>query len=271
MNAVFSFWSKPFLETGKVQRDVESPVFINSWIYSVNHAKKNFKNVILYTDDFGFQFLCKKLNLKFDKVFLSLNELSSIPNYLWAYGKIFTYQSQTEPFIHIDYDAFLTKPLMHKFLNAELLVESIELFKDYHLYYPLIENLKLLGYSSPIFDLQDNYKFAYNAGILGGTNLDFIKLYCLEASNIVDFMIKKNFDKVHLSYFSSVVFEQSNLVLCAMYYGVQPTVFCQNNKVAEETGYCHLKGAKKDPGIAQRLSKSIFYHFPESYWSLQHT
>lgn len=271
MNAVFSFWSKPYLKTGKVHSDIDNPVFIFSWIYSVNLAKKIFPKVILYTDDFGFQFLCKKLNLKFDEVNLSLNDLDAIPIYLWAYGKIITYQDQKEPFLHIDYDVFLSKPLADKFSKSDFIVESVETFKDHSLYIPLINTLKQRGYKSPIFDLQDETMFAYNAGIFGGNNLDFIKLYCLEAVNIVDFIIKNEYKSFANNFFTSILFEQSNLALCAKYYGVKPSILCDGETTAIDNGYTHLKGAKKEPDIANKISKKIFYHFPQYYWGYRFT
>jgi hypothetical protein len=105
MNAVWSFWSKPYLEAWKSIWCSEKQHLL-SWILSLQQARKFFGRTVLFTDDYGARMLVDGLQLEFDVVSTSLNSLNGHDPKWWALGKIYTYSSQHEPFIHIDNDVF---------------------------------------------------------------------------------------------------------------------------------------------------------------------
>jgi hypothetical protein len=110
MNAVWSFWSKPFLKSQKSMWCSEKQHLL-SWILSVQQARKFFGKTVLFTDDYGAKMLVDGLQLDFDVVSTALNTLNDHDPKWWALGKIYTYGSQNDPFIHIDNDVFLWKRL----------------------------------------------------------------------------------------------------------------------------------------------------------------
>jgi len=269
MNAVFSFWSKRFKETGKVHATVNNPVFLNSWILSVNLAKQFFPKVILYTDNFGFDMLVNNLGLQFDEVNLCLNDLDNIPSYLWAYGKIITYQDQKEPFIHIDYDAFLFDQLPQKFLSSDIFVESFESFANYHFYQPHLRNLFREGYSNPFVYPSDKINYAYNCGIFGGNDLDFIKFYTFQALQVADFMKDNNFHKMIYPDYLSIIFEQSALAYCLDFWKLKPNLLIDDIVGIPIIPYTHLKGSKGKPGMNEKILNKINLLFPKLNESLK--
>ena len=260
MKAVFSFWSKRFKETGRIHSTVENPVFFNSWILSVKLAKRFFPKVTLYTDDYGKELLVNQLGLQFDEVDLRLNDLESIPSYLWAYGKVISYQAQTEPFLHIDYDAFFYAGLGKYFNGSPVIVESKELFSAYHFYDPLLNFLFQKKYYSSTINAFKKLDYAYNCGVFGGYDLDFIKFYCKEALAIADFMSANDFDKIQMPQFASIIFEQSALASCLSYVNIKPALIVHDNGTFA-IPYTHLKGDKSLPGMNDKIlskTKSLF-------------
>src|ERR1017187_9186373 len=110
MRAVWSFWSKPFL-AGHGSVWAEPRQHWLSWILSLETAKCHLPETALYTDQVGADLLVDKLGLKFAEVSTVLDVLADEDPRWWALGKLRTYALQTTPFVHIDSDVFLWKPL----------------------------------------------------------------------------------------------------------------------------------------------------------------
>lgn len=91
----------------------------NNWIYDIDNlrslvlscllAKKHYDDVVLYTDKIGFD-LVKKLKLPYTEVYLD-QDIDTFNGRTFSIPKLITFSKQTEPFLHIDHDTFLFKPL----------------------------------------------------------------------------------------------------------------------------------------------------------------
>ena len=65
--------------------------------------------------------LVDELRLPFVHVHTELNALREQDPGWWALGKLHTYGLQTEPFVHVDYDAFMWLPLPEQLLHADVI------------------------------------------------------------------------------------------------------------------------------------------------------
>lgn len=267
MHAVYSFFSKPFLSSGrKAQGKLDEHFFYQCWILTVLLAKRIFPEVHLVTDDEGKKILIDLLELPFDSVSLDLNDIQHIPSELWAYGKIIAYQKQTKPFLHLDYDVFLFEQLPSDIYSAEIIVESKELFTDFIYYKPNHKFLKEQKYESPFSSSLYSLNHAFNCGVFGGRNLPTISQYCAEARRIVHFVNRKmvpfnSLPVIHRRLFS-IVFEQSCLASVTLALHVPVFQLLTNPSGADVYGYTHLKGTKEFPWIRQRITSRLQKEFP---------
>jgi hypothetical protein len=175
MKAIFSFKSKT-LEASYEKRMAgfyNDHYFIVSFKLAIHCAKQSFDCVELYTDEAGYNLLIKDNQLEFDKVHIILDDLNDIPTDLWMAGKLYAYSLQTEPFIHLDYDLFLLKPISKTFLEMPILVQCEESLSVAHAYKWGIDWIRSNNINLPVeFDFSKNIPYkdqkAYNLGLVGG-------------------------------------------------------------------------------------------------------
>jgi hypothetical protein len=130
MKAVFSFCTR-FLDGQYANAGfLDSEAFACSCVLSVQLAKQNVGRTELYTDRRGATLLAH-LDLPFDAVHLVFDKFA-YPPYLWTTSKMETYQRQTEPFVHLDLDAYLWSPLPKRLRGAAVIAQSSE--DDYYYY-----------------------------------------------------------------------------------------------------------------------------------------
>lgn len=268
MNAVYSFWSKPFLANGKkVHGEVSEKLFALCWILSVHFAKRYFDKVKLVTDTEGYNALVE-LDLPFDNVSLELDEIpESILPEMWAYGKLIAYEIQKEPFVHIDYDAFLFKPTTEEMLKADIIVQHKEYFHmSNHKYYSTIRQIvKQWGFENDYYYNQSPY--AYNLGMFGGNDLEFIKRYVAEAKQLALFPTRKmlnDLPNLERRLFP-ISFEQH--ILAAMCYEEKKEVFETglNEDRMNQLGYFHLMGGKNNKAYLNLLERKALKECNSDY------
>ncbi len=273
MNAVYSFWSKPYLANGKkIHGKVSQRMFNVCWMLSVYTAKKHFDKVKLVTDTEGYKALVD-LDLPFDDISLELDNIpENILPEMWAYGKIVAYEMQNEPFVHIDYDAFIFNPPSEEFLNAGLIVQHKEFFWIInHVYYSNIRKaVKDWGFESEFY--YNNVAYGYNCGVFGGNDLEFIKKYVKEAKRLAQFptieMLNQLGQEEKLVF--PIAFEQH--ILSAMCYDIKPSIYevAESKERIEELNYLHILGAKVNPLIEKRLENRLLKDFPDKYMPFVH-
>jgi hypothetical protein len=160
-----------------------------SWALSCLQAVSLFDEVELITDDLGKEILINKLKLPYTSVSTKLNTiLHSYPLQVWALAKIFSYSIQTKPFLHIDGDVFLFKKPNEKILKAGIISQNLE--KDLFFYKDALDEVNQHFTDIPEIYQKSNYEnktiYSANAGLIGGSDLDFFKIYCEAAFEFIN-------------------------------------------------------------------------------------
>jgi len=189
-----------FLQTFWTGTSAENPIGIKagwlsseyhwmSWALSCLQAKNIFGEINLVTDKKGKEVLIDQLQLPYTTVSIDLEQkLDHYHPALFALAKIYTYSIQTEPFLHLDSDVFIWHKPDDSFLRAPLMAQNID--KNLGLYPETLNEInKHFTYIPSVF-LKENYErkdiYASNAGLLGGSDLTFIKEYCRQAFDFID-------------------------------------------------------------------------------------
>jgi hypothetical protein len=286
MNVIQSFWSKPFFKENNDLNArfkggwLNANFFFYSSLLSCLKFKQNYGEVTLYTDDLGKDLLIDKLEIPYSRVHLELNVLQDYPAELWALGKVLTYSLQEKPFIHADTDVFIWDKLPDEFLNTDLFAQNLEFnFPKYNEVLEIVIN-EFKAISKDSFPIYSRTKdvYAYNAGIIGGTSLDFFK----ELKNKVFEIIDANLDKLHLVdvgvlnmvYEQMLGFElanQKNLEMKFLKSEMNEafTNVMKFHVVPIKETYIHTVGyAKKSLELCEQLKYRLRYEFPVDYNNL---
>jgi hypothetical protein len=255
-----------------------------SWVLSFETARKHFKSTALVTDDAGAALLAENLGLDFDEVTTELNDLTDAEPDWWALGKLLAYGRQQEPFVHIDSDVYLWSPLPHRLVTASILAQNPEVIAHSSCYEPEVleqalaeggwlphEWIEIRKYS------RRNYE-AVCCGILGGTDVEFLRYYAEQAIALIRH--PENVSRLrHLANRGKHVLlvEQFFLWTCIQYhrhellspfYNVNVEYLFRTQdqayKGASSSAYTHLLGpAKKNRLMAHRLESRVRRQFPE--------
>src|SRR5579863_3532555 len=110
MRAVWSFWSKPYKAyKGRIWGEPRHHLL--AWGLSLRLAQRQFPETMLVTDSEGKALLVDRLGLDFTHVSTELDHLRDADQGWWALGKLVAYSLQDQPFVHLDTDVFLWRPL----------------------------------------------------------------------------------------------------------------------------------------------------------------
>jgi len=287
MNAVWSFWSKPYLEARKSIWCSEKQHLL-SWILSLQQARKFFGKTVLFTDDYGARMLVDGLQLEFDAVSTSLNALSDHDPKWWALGKIYTYSSQNEPFIHIDNDVFLWKPLP---VNSDtaLFAQNPEYF-DIGASFYMPEQIELLvkrqgGWLPREWNWYRSSGMQQRAeccGVFGGGDTEFINYYAKLALDTIEHSANTHLWTTlgeHVE--RNILVEQYLLSACIEFYKNHQDGSNQSLNIhylfnsmddafdprkASDAGYTHLiADTKKNEALANDLERRVKKDYLEAY------
>lgn len=252
----------------KAYRDKEYEYFDTPFIKflmekCIYFLKKNNYEIHLITDDHG-KDLFK--DLRWNSIDTSLESLPSIYSEVWSAGKVMAYNiisSKGDPFFHVDYDAFILKPLEKFVIESGVVIESKEFCKDR--FYN--KDLFFKRCKNKFFAKNQKINFAYNCGIIGGNNLDFFYNYSKSALDMLfdqdnqSFWLEKQNE--FQSFTKAILFEQYYLSCCLDFFKIKPTIFYQDmckkykfkpkkyyipndNNVNNTIGYVHYYGHFKD-------------------------
>ena len=227
-------------------------------------ASRHFKEVQMVSSDWGIN-IFQKIGLPITEYSNKLNEMKGISKYWWARGKMMAYEMQEVPFVHIDNDVFLWKPLPKKVLEAELCFQS----KEYHNlpgygYYTLLKNTTWNKATVRPQIIVDNEitDYCYNCGICGGHNLEFFKEwlqvsadYIFAPENNKLFFVTRKDVLIHQNLFHEQYFAAS-LVKA---HGLRDKVEVIADHITDivqvtDKGYTHLWGTtKRDDPMMRRV------------------
>jgi hypothetical protein len=289
LDIYISFWG--FKEFDPLSLDDYFSFIRDCMIVSQNKAAEHYNNVYLVTDSKSLPMFS---DIPFTKIYTDLDELNDIDkryHRYWCLGKIKTMELAAEkkrPFVQIDYDVFLNKPLPNRITSSDLFCQSPEPVNVYsynlNLFY---ENYNHLGYA------KDRVEDAFNCGIFGCNDFEFINKFCKSA---LDFIFHTDNEwvlevlneskayggyynklgistKEHLAGFQCAIWaEQYYLACAAKKEGIEVKFLFERPlyenvdlalKLSNEYGYIHLLSGKEDPNIrahVKSLANKIVYN-----------
>lgn len=287
MKIVQSYWVKPSLKKDNHSFStrnrggwVDKKYNYMSWALSSHQFKKYYSDVELVTDSLGYDLLINKLELPYTSVKVCLDQLNDYHPDVWALGKIYAYSIQDEPFIHADGDVFIYKKFDEQLEKAHLVCQNIE--NGFSYYEEIFKKVRKNFIYIPEV-LEDSMKknnkiIAVNAGILGGTDIDFFKIYTAEAFKFVDSNLSQ-LDKVNIGMFNTI-FEQ--FLFHAMAENKQKNIHYYLSNVNHafdglseftclpwKEKYIHTVGVyKRIKYIGELLSFRLRTDYPKSYYKI---
>ena len=274
MRIIQTFWSggRDPLQYGYGWRHAEHNLM--SWALSCCSLREHYDQVELYTDQRGYDVLIEKLHLPYTAVHVVYDDHLCLPQH-WAYAKIKTYSMQTEPFLHVDGDVYISKPFPEEVLSAALITQNREVGTRY--YRNMVDGiLACKGIILPdyVLDMLSQESVpSYNMGVFGGNDLVFIEEYCKSCL----YLFEEN-GKVCDNGNLNVLMEQIFFAIICDYKRKTPSSIIQNCVI--DNGYtvkdfCSLGrfhgkflihilgGHKRNPNIIKRLCDTLLQKFPQ--------
>jgi hypothetical protein len=284
MRIVQSFWSSN-RDLTKNRFGWLSPQFhLMAWTLSCLKLKEYYDDIHLYTDSNTKAILIDYLKLPYKMVHTDYDHINHYRDSLYALPKIMTYAAQDEPFIHVDGDIFIWDKFSHSLENAGLVAQNFEIGTWFTA--SIIKGIKDHIVYSPDYlqsELTKEKPSAYNAGIIGGSDLAFLKEYANKALEIVD----KNCDSIYKNETPgnfNVIFEQTlfhalsareNKTVSRFYpgtyedHGYTIGEFCDFTEVPYRLKYLHLIGAhKRNPYVCDLMGRTLFKEYPEYFYKI---
>ncbi len=278
MRAIWSFWSRPY-ESSRGNAWYTPLHHLLGWGLSLSCARRHYPDTLLVTDRFGKKLLVDTLGLEFSAVSTELEVLKDADPDWWALGKLLAYSIQDAPFIHIDADVFLWKPLPPDVASAPVFAQCPEYFADKS--DPGIREIEetCASQSAPLpaewewaISKEEGFLRQANCGILGGYRVDFLRYYAKTAANLI-FEPPSSTAWARIRNKSNTALEQFFLAACADFHRFHPdspyrgvhlkylfpswSDACNPNSTAR-AGYTHLQFmAKSNPVVARRLEERV--------------
>lgn len=256
MRVVYTYWSTP-RKFGRGDLD--------RWALSSGLSKRHYGDIHLVTDSGGLERLEPVLE-NFTSVSQELDFFDSVDKAFWAAGKLLTYSLQEEPFLHLDDDVFLFKPLPEEIVGAAIFAQSPEVDgRELDYYVGCIQHFDAVDVEKVTLPL-DQWS-AYNAGIIGGSDLGFFKRYAREAIEWgYDMTIQgkahyKGMTLMEQAFFAKKAREEGKDVTCLLEHRTDPK--------AASLGYTHLVDSKFRRVIRRRVNDRLKKEFPRMYNKLQ--
>jgi Family of unknown function (DUF6734) len=289
VRAVWSFWSKPF-DAGHGWRWRAPVHHLLAWGLSLRLAQSHYPQTSLITDTPGRRLLVEQLGLEFTHMSTELDRLADAEPALWTLGKLVAYSLQDEPFVHLDGDVFLWRPLPDWIINSPVFAQSPE---DFHAVdapdgpRPIEDAFARAGVSLPAEwvwarSLGGRRFREANCGILGGTNAGFLRHYAALALDLA-------LNPLHAPAWAAIAdpgamntaIEQFFLLACLGYHRFNPESPYRGVSVrylfpsaaeayspenAARVGYTHLLGpAKQNEYVTSRLAERVCAEDPDFY------
>jgi len=284
MKIVQTSWTGNQIDYFKFRAGWYSPEYnLMAWTLSCLQLKKYYDQVILYADEVSARTFIDVLKLPYSEVCCDLDQFNHLPAGLWGLTKIYTYSQQSEPFLHVDGDVFIFKPFENLLLQGGLIAQNLEIAtKEYDGLFEKLES-QLITLSVDILEAkkQGESIYAYNAGIFGGNDLDFIQLFTKTVKKFV-YDNTTTFSTINLRAFN-IYFEQYlfycmtrklNKTVNVLFSEVIPDNryigFGDFLSVPYNKQYLHLIGLpyKQNESVCQQLANRLRQDYPEYYYRI---
>lgn len=264
MNFYMSYWSGGY-------KKEPSEYVVDLHRLTLNYINKHYNECTLITDSKSKKYF---EGMPFKTITTELDEINDVQTMNWALGKLIAYRNITdkkESFLHIDYDVFLLNPIPEEYLNSEVLVQS-----DEESVWTIYGLRHFNQYVKNRYDLSEVHETdsAYNMGIFGGTNYEFINYYAKEAikftldpknNEVLEKLSSATKSKTSKStapgcgaactpeqYFLWNLAKKKNINVTCYLKGGQKNKM-QREKDAVEKGYVHLMGFKDELMIVKEV------------------
>lgn len=251
----FSYWSGGY---AKWNNKLVEPLTFQSFDIAVKLALKHYGEAHFVTDS-----LCAEVfkEIPFTSVEVILDDLPKEYTKTWALGKIYAYQHialKGDPFVHIDNDVFLWKPLPVDLICAPIFAQSPEPINSYS--YKIHDFYKNCPKKYLASKVKKN-NFAPNVGVVGGKDLGFFYNYSRSAISLILDPKNKSYwtkDFGLVTWRKAVISEQYYMGICASFYKKNITyLFPKNDSYSEkcyQLGYTHLMGSKYGYGMKEKVN-----------------
>ncbi|NNC87797.1 MAG: hypothetical protein HKN82_04965 [Akkermansiaceae bacterium] len=256
MKAIYTLWTKP-CSRSSVCGYSNRRIFTQAARLSVRLARRQFGRVELVTDTEGREFV-RQCGIKFDAVHTSLDRLADIHPKLWCYGKMEAYRLQTEPFMHLDFDVFIKRPLPLRRLFADKAL----VFQGWEPAPTVSGNYARAIRACEVLDCPAPPPWKHRgravvAGVVAGLELDYVQRWCDLAADWVENPRNRAFWERALrggGFKFCVAMEQY------LPHEITPTskigVLLETATSARELGFVHYAGtSKRDPQVEAKIRK----------------
>ncbi|MFD2588181.1 DUF6734 family protein [Croceitalea marina] len=289
MRIIHSFWSRPFLKKANFNYyDRSAGGWIDrrfnyySWALSCLTFKKFYKDIVLYSDSYGATLLGDKLGLPYTEIKITLDQLDKYHLDLWAIGKLYAYQSETKPFLHVDGDVYIWKRFSNNLEEAALVVQNLEDEFSYYeeIYTQIHEHFKYIPESISRHARNGRGFSGINAGIFGGNDIDFIQYYVTNALELVN-KNKSRLENVNIGLFNNfyeqclfrVLVEEKGKKVSSLLKNVNDRFdgLCDLTGVPENSWYAHAVGVyKKRKETNELIEFRLRSEFPDYYYKINY-
>jgi len=265
MKIVHSLWTKPFKNALNEKLPnyggwPSKEFLYMSWALSCLQFRKFYNDVELVTDKDGYQLLIEKLKLPYTSVKVVLDAINHYPEKLWAMGKLYAYKIQETPFLHVDGDVFIWEKFKPTLVHASLIAQHFDITNGH--YNHALQEAQKFGFHLP--DVINNYvknnsnASGHNAGIIGGSDIEFFQKFCNESLNMIDenkgkYTVNFKATSYALLYeqflFSALARQDKKNVTCLIDNNLLEELYINisdfNNKYKERFKYAHVAGFQK--------------------------
>jgi hypothetical protein len=292
MKIVQSFWSGPKLLANEKNALAIPAGWISpeyhwmSWALSCLQLTKYYDRVELVTDEPGRRLLIDTLGLPYSSVSTALqnSELNHLSPKLWAMAKIYTYGLQQEPFLHVDGDIYIAAPFSKQLMSSPIITQNPEL--DLPTYAISLQHIEHYATYLPPSLVQDRQHttsvLAYNAGILGGTRLDFFREFKQEAFNFIkqneaimpQLLLDECFNTIPEQYLLHTLAQERGVPIVCLFEEPVTEIqqfeqFVDVQSFPHRINYIHLIGAfKKLKGFYDFVANTLRQEYPAYYYKI---
>lgn len=284
MRVVQTFWSgrKSPLKNGYGWTNPEFNLM--SWALSCMSLKEHYDEVVLYTDSAGYAVFHDILRLPYTRFEVLYDHVKCKEDH-WAYFKLLTYSLQEKPFIHVDGDVFLSSRLKPEIEAGELIAQNLEIGTSY--YKRMMDAIMMGPVTIPEVLHKELIKDSipsYNAGIIGGHDINFFREYCRIAFDFINDNRLNESDSSYTNVNLNILYEQILFHALASKNNKKVTTVIDhpvidNGYTFEEFGNLHtfgkntlihiIGGHKKNPGIYNMLPIVLQARYPELFRRIQ--
>ena len=281
MKVLQSYWFAKFRSEKTFGGFHDERSFWHSTVLSA-FSIAQFYEAELVTDSYGAE-CAEFIGLPYRAISRSFDSLPQQLSQLWALGKLWLYQQQSEPFLHIDLDAYLWERLPQRCEEAEVVIQVYEDDPRQLEFYrrvlgALLEKLPCLpdSYRDPQLLLRTC--LGVNCGVVGGSRLDLFQSYAAESASIMtDPRNMAAWEDLYRSFGSrfgwfNAGIEQTNLLLWCERFGVVPEAVVPNAFApgrdirSEKLGFTHLVGEEKEnPRMREALRARVKKEYSQQY------